>query len=431
MGYLFFLSYARKDNQTNRDDDDIGLIKEFYLDLQGVVRRKTAMPEDEIGFFDGEDIQTGSEWLKSLTRGLQTCQTLVSLYSPTYFTKEFCGREWAVFSRRQQAYAETLEAGATPPALILPVIWEGQTYVQRKMPEALKSVQFTQDAFGPNYPKYGLRRIMTDENLKNAYYQPFLEAFSDKLIEASDQHPNLPQLDGLEPLDEVAPTFPAKTTAGLKKLAVESSTANPRYVKFTFVAGRQSEFLAAKVRQRLECYGQSGAEWLPFLPDLNRDVDLLVKDISIDGNFSPEGTIAFNKDFVTNVEEAGRNNQIVVVVIDTWTLKLPAYQQLLQPFDGKSFLHCIIVVPWNQSDEETVNNRVQLEKYLGITLPTIYNNKPQNFLGEISSADELRRELTARLNETKKNIIRQADILREIQGGQIVSKPIVVGPSKN
>jgi FxsC-like protein len=432
MAYLFFLSYARKDNEHNKDDDNVGLIREFYLDLRDLIRRKTGLPDQEIGFFDGEAIEAGAQWLDELTDGLQRCQTFVSIYSPTYFTKEFCGREWAVFSRRQQRYAASLANGAEAPRLILPVLWEKELYVQRRLPEALKAVQFKQDAFGANYPKYGLRQIMSDENLKKAYYQAFLESFSDQLIEAADAHPAMPALANLEPLDRVTPTFPAQAAAVHTPGAqtAQAATANPRYVKFSFVAARQAELQSANVRQQLESYGGSGAEWLPFLPDVKEEIDITVKDITIDCKLSPEGTISLDQNFMQQVEEAGRNNQIVVILVDTWTLRLPIYRQLMNVFDQKSFLNCIVVVPWNAQDAETAANRETLEKYLNAAMPNLSLNKPPNFLGDISSRDELRKELVAKLLETKQKIMALAQVRWIVTDEENRFKPVVTGPAK-
>src|SRR5262245_23612491 len=117
MSYLFFLSYAHDDNKPRSGTDD-GLVKKFYLDLSDALRAKTGLPENEIGFFDAEEIELGTKWSRELSEAIQTSRTFVSVFSPTYFRKPFCGQEWTVFNLRQQTYAKTLEAGVKEPRLM-------------------------------------------------------------------------------------------------------------------------------------------------------------------------------------------------------------------------------------------------------------------------------------------------------------------------
>ena len=54
MSYLFFLSYAREDNKSD------GLVKKFYEDLCRDIAGKIAASPDEVGFFDGSEIEPGA-----------------------------------------------------------------------------------------------------------------------------------------------------------------------------------------------------------------------------------------------------------------------------------------------------------------------------------------------------------------------------------
>ncbi len=430
MSYLFFLSYAHDDNKPGSGSED-GLVKKFYLDLCNALRAKTGLPEDEIGFFDAEEIELGTRWSQELSEAIQTSRTFVSVFSPTYFRKPFCGQEWMVFNLRQQAYAKTLAAGAEEPRLMIPVLWEKEIHVYRKMPDPLKAYQYNHGGFGANYPVYGLRQILSDENLRKAYYVDFLDKFSDKLIEAADLHPAMPRLDGAGPLEEIKPVFPAAApaSAAAPQNGQPAASANPRYVKFVFVVGGQAELKAAQVRQRLEYYGESGAEWVPYLPDVKDEIDRLVKRIALDGDFSPEETISLNDDLLKRLEEAQDKNQIVIIVVDSWSLRIRNYHEWMRNFDEKSFLNCIVVIPWN-NDDETANSRAQLEKVVLATFQNRTLDKSPDFLSCVGSVDELKDWLGKTLRDTKEKIIRRATVLREISSGQLIIKPVISGAGK-
>jgi FxsC-like protein len=421
MSYYFFFSYAHDDNKPSLGDGG-GLVKNFYDDLSDYVRRKARLSENEVSFFDEDEIPLGAEWSLELSEAIQTSKIFVGVYSPTYFRKPFCGQEWTVFNLRQQAYAKA--HGGKAPQLMIPVLWEKEIYVSRDMPAALKKYQYDHGVFGNNYPRYGLRQIMSDANLRKSLYADFLDKFSDKLIEAVETHREMPRFETAKRLEEVEPVFPLATTAAAATLNTQRADANPRYVKFVFVVGRQKEMHEAQIRRRIEYYRESGAEWTPYLPDVKQQIDLLVKRIALDRDFSPEDTIDLNDDLLHRIEEVKNKNQIVVIVVDSWSLKIPNYREWMKKFDGKSFLNCIVVIPWI-NDDETIAGRSELNNFVMATFPTrILNNSP-NFLDCVDSVDKLNDQLGRTLCETKQKIIRLANVEREIDGAQPINKPVI------
>ena len=178
MSHWFFLSYARDDNKD-------GYVKKFYEDLRRAVAGKTGtINENEAGFFDGEAIEPGTKWSQELGDALQQSRCFISVFSPTYFQKKFCGKEWSVFDERQAAYAATLAAGAPTPNLMIPILWEKKKYVEPVIPSALSAIQFNHDDFGDKYTEYGLRQMMKLNKFRDAY-ESFIDVFSDKLIDTA------------------------------------------------------------------------------------------------------------------------------------------------------------------------------------------------------------------------------------------------------
>ncbi len=81
MNYQFFTSYAR-------NDDDVYL-QRFFEDLELEVRLLTPGNLENVGFRDTTNIKIGEEWSPKLAEALQSCNVLVSLFSPTYFTRPY------------------------------------------------------------------------------------------------------------------------------------------------------------------------------------------------------------------------------------------------------------------------------------------------------------------------------------------------------
>ncbi|HKG23709.1 MAG TPA: TIR-like protein FxsC, partial [Blastocatellia bacterium] len=154
--YWFFLSYAKRDALDNH------YLKKFYKDLAQAVGRAAALDssvaDSEIGFFDGQGIETGDSWRGTLTEALQTSRVLVCLFSRSYFNSEFCGKEFHVFRARLEDYRRSSKAKERP-ALILPVLWDNP-FKLPKMPAAVTEMQYTHDDFGATYAREGLQLLM-------------------------------------------------------------------------------------------------------------------------------------------------------------------------------------------------------------------------------------------------------------------------------
>src|SRR4051794_36978248 len=105
----FFLSYAR-------DDDKTGVhIRRLFEDL------RNALADDHFGedlssvesFIDAR-IETGSTWETDILRGIGIASVFVPLFSPRYFRRDWCAREWGVFHARMN--------GGSSQA-VLPICW--------------------------------------------------------------------------------------------------------------------------------------------------------------------------------------------------------------------------------------------------------------------------------------------------------------------
>jgi TIR domain-containing protein len=102
MASWFFFSYAR--------DDHDELMEKFYLDLRKEIRLVETMAEHEVGFLDQRDLSLGDRWAEKLTEALRTCKVFVSVCTPTYFAREYCGKEFQICLDRQTRSKKTSTA---------------------------------------------------------------------------------------------------------------------------------------------------------------------------------------------------------------------------------------------------------------------------------------------------------------------------------
>jgi hypothetical protein len=203
MGYLFFLSYARTDN------DFEGLVRKFYKDLCKNIAGKIAVSPDEVGFYAGAEIRLWIPYQAIESKrvlALQQSRVFIATYSSLYFQEEFCGKEWAVFSARVEAYAKSLPQGSEFPALMFPVLWESEIFTSRHIPHALSKIQYKNYDYGKDYVEHGLPILMRSEKFRQQY-DDFISVLADKVIGAAQKY-KLPALQNPPPLDYVTPAFP-------------------------------------------------------------------------------------------------------------------------------------------------------------------------------------------------------------------------------
>jgi FxsC-like protein len=233
----------------------------------------------------------------------------------------------------------------------------------------------------------------------------------------------LPPLPQLPPIDEVGDAFRRRGPGPVKPLAGSCNT-GPRFVQFVFVAGRRDEL--GSVRERLDPYGDDGGyDWYPYLPEVKERVGITSMSVACMEKLMFE-FVPFNDDIIVNIKKAERENKIVAILVDTWTLRLPRYRTLMNEYDGQRLPNCAVLVCWNSRDEElTEAEREELKAKLSTSFVNhIVEPNPNIFL-EIDSHEELVKELPALLNKAHRRISEKAEVMRKAGSGFTISKPTI------
>jgi hypothetical protein len=170
---VFFASYARNDTDYEPYRKDM---KEFIDDLSARVAVKMAAPRSGVCFFDESSIETGVIWKSELADALRSTKVGVTLYSPSYFTSKWCGKEFQVFLNR----AALNPTASSQPVGIVPVLWMKCT----TLPPCVGQIQYKHAAFPSEYAEVGLQQLLSLKVYSDQYVLS-VEAIADSIVSAA------------------------------------------------------------------------------------------------------------------------------------------------------------------------------------------------------------------------------------------------------
>jgi FxsC-like protein len=397
--FWFFFSYAHADQNSYLDL--------FYKDLASEVRTLTGAAEPESGFLDRKDIEHGAVWDAALESGLQNSKIFVPIYSGSYFQKLYCGKEFGVFQDR------LAKANLTGDPLILPVLWTPEANVLPEIPKLIDKIQYKHGNYPPEYLTEGvlaMNRLGTPSGKFFNQYWGFVREFAKTIVATARAHP-LPKLTvPLVAIDKVKGPFP-----GPSKPA-SSDEGGPRYVQFIFGAGNRAELKAAQ-RGTLKFYGSSGSDWQPYLDQYQGTAESLAREVieAVGGNSRYE-EVALTSTLYQQVEQAASQDKIVVVLVDTWTLLIEKYYDMIAPLDHQAALNCLIVVVWNDQDQEaSVTNKANLEKRVSLSFDTkLKLSHPSFFPNTIKSYDSFKSELARAVVQAQAEVVTTAQKKKDL-----------------
>jgi FxsC-like protein len=402
MGYWFFVSYARQDSEGD------GKLKQFYDDLLNEVLLFEHFPDGEAGFFDVEGIEFGAPWKEELSRALRTSRVMLSLCSPAYFNSDYCGKEFQVFYERQKAYTRA-QKPEEMPHLILPILWGPPN---KGYPELIQNLQYTDPEFPAVYAEQGLKYMM-DLSEHGDDYIKFRRRLARIIIEEGRRHA-LPELKTLRPLEGVRSAF-APTRARAHKPGGGPAAGGFKKVWVMCVAARPDELSGFKAA--VEAYGDNGRmEWKPYMPPVDKTIGVLAQEaVSKQKLFYYPLELETTDDLVEAVREAERNGEIVIILVDAWTMRIAAYRDFLTPYDKVNLSNCSVLIPWNERDPEAGGHRVELEKAIKETFQFTAKFKRNSiyYRDSITSDRALKETLMKTLSKIRAELTESTDAPQE------------------
>jgi FxsC-like protein len=425
MDREFFFSYTRGNNDP--------YLQKLFVDLSEEVRNLRGLPAGaETGFFDQRNLELGEDWDAALVDALQSCKVMVAIASPGYFKSEYCGKEWALFRQRLQAGSAP---GAKPAPLLKPVVW-----MPVKIDELPPSVSAGQLSFGDPHAIHnarGVRYLLKQIQEQRTAYNDFVESLAKQIVDAADEHPLAPlaQVPTLAKTPSAFARGAAEVAAAAAGIVVPAAPTGPRHVLFIYVAAHPQAIGGAHA---LEPYVETGGpDWKPFYPQHTTRVHRFVQHVVAgdDLDFTSEA-MPFGANLIARIDEAWRQRQIVVLIVDPWSLHwdakkraAPEYQALLRQLDARLDYHWCVLVPWNDADADAMAERDAIWATVRDTFDRHANlaPNPMFYRDGIASADDLKRTLGDVLTRLKEEIKKRAPVAMPIPTGP--AKTVVTGPS--
>lgn len=321
----FFLSYARADDRT-------AYVRRFYQDLLQVLELPGTGSRRQPAFRDSEGLFVGADWLRGLSRAVGSCRTFVALYSPTYFEREYCGKEWTAFAGRVAQYEA--ETDVEPHALV-PVIWEPVSALP--LPDEVTAVQYAEPAMGAAYLEHGLLHLMRSEPDGDAYWH-VVRSLAERVRFAAD-HFALPSKPAGFDLSEVVGCFPVPrtpaTTAGHVKIFVAAGTVD------RLPPGRSGSY-----------YGDQPWSWSPYSPPaIPTAAHRAQKVVVTEGHVTSLEVV--DAQLNRKLSQAMRLNQVSILLVDAWSVRTPAYRKPLGAYDKQYHPTTAVLIPCHDADDES------------------------------------------------------------------------------
>ncbi|CAN2045264.1 putative TIR domain-containing protein [Candidatus Magnetomoraceae bacterium gMMP-1] len=411
MSYFCFFSYARRD--FNHD------MEQFYYDIIKEIRLLRGGECDKTCFRDTRNIDIGELWQESLARGITTSRIFISMLSPSYFESKWCGKEWQVFSTRIDKYKTEYSISEYPP-LIFPLLWAPKYSIDKAAPSCVTNLQFTHGSFGKLYAEEGLNYLISLKRNEDDYHT-FLKELAKKIFLTAESYP-LPYFENIQSIKDMKNAFCASPACA----KIQKQKISTRYVKFVYAAARSDEI--QNLKEDTGAYGtEGGLEWKPYFPKYKEDKDeigIIAQSIAVDENFHSDN-LPVNNELCTMIQES-RNNNIVIIFVDPWTLKLKCYQEIMENYDKIRSYNCAVLVPFNYYDRETEENHNELkEQVQKVFLCNIIENNTDSFRNEISSKKELREQLSDAFQKIRARIIRSSRNFRTVADEDFINKPSI------
>lgn len=406
MGQYFFLSYAR--------GDDDAWMKKFFDLLSAEVRLRAGLGRSErVGFFDTSSLEPGTEWSDELAGALSQTATFVALMAPRYFKSVNCGQEWSVFDGRLEQHRSL--RGSRPPALI-PVLWMAGTDVH---PVAAK-LQYPQIGLDQHGRGVGMRDLMRLGRYRDRKFR-FISELAAMIVALHDKQ-TLPAPKERPVMRRVPNAFELAGPAEHRSIDGRPAA---KHVHFVVSAGSREEM--SPVRSQLEAYGKHQCSWAPYYPDPLTSVSDLASGLATQRDFGSE--VAGTEGIVARLQSALKNNQIVVLLLDAWSSRLPGHREALQEYDEVSGPTTAVLAPWNPVIAENQSNWAALDLECKRLLSRNVTRPDQEmFRLGIPSPESFGQCLEEVLEEAWNRVITKGHVYRVPEGATRFDRPVLEGP---
>lgn len=363
---VFFVSYARADAEFPEHREHL---EQFVKELSALVAIKMPTPLEGVSFIDGS-IHTGDVWSDTLGQALMQCRMGLTLYSPNYFTRDWCGKEFQVFLNRRRPGA----AGTG----IVPVWWSNKF---PGLPSCTSPIQHNEGAFPSEYASMGVHQLVTLKSTFPAQYQFTLNLLADRIVAgAKAQH-----LDPLLNLD------PDKISSAWEESAANDpqshTQGNISKTCFVFVS-------------------RSGWDWIPYQGAAPK-IGALAQTITGDLGLRYE-EIPCNAALPQKLKEANDSNVPTVLVGDPASLGIAPYAQPMRQYDSQYLLNCAALIAWEPEVKESIETDTRWIHFkTQVCKQKVQDPPPYHEWRSIFSQDDLKQKTKMLIEQIRSRLMKQ------------------------
>lgn len=399
---LIFVSY--------RPDEDGGYAEALLADLCDAVRLLGGGEPLLRVFLSTDESLIGDDWSAGARDALTDCTVFLAICSQRYFLTERCGREWWTFQDRL-AQHDTI-TGRRPRALV-PIAW-GDSGLHGDLPA---------DRFASDIARHDDVRALVRLRSNRARYRELIDDLARHIVEVSHNDPVRP----------TAALLPYRVTPNAFRVfgrrhshpAVIGPGSSPPAVRFVLAAGRRDEM--APVREDLAYYGAHRTDWQPYRPQRSDTIAVQAQTVAADHLFHSD-VVDNIEDIVEVLERADGDDELVVMLVDAWVVRLAAHRKALRAAARHRYPAVAMVVPVSVTDAETTSAREQLTATLSRLLAArSARSGPMLRVGP-ESAEEFEQEVGSILETARNRTFRSADVRRVAPGAPAGSRPMLDAP---
>ena len=309
---FFAISYARANIE---DPDDRDAMVKFTDKLSSQVAQELGLQRKHgVCFVDYDNLQVGSLWGDALAAALTGSRVGVALYSPSYFTSEWCGREFQLFLNRAGH-------GGEHPAGIIPVLWRPTTTIH----ETAKPLQYVDGGFPQSYRELGLLSIASLDSERDAYIKT-VNTLAKRIVAAS--HPGLREFEKLDlrTIDSAWKQESASAPESHKKGSISKTC-------FVYLSRDAWQWKPYAQEEPVGATAQRSAA----------DLGVQYQELDCDASL------------MQKLEDTYDNNVPTILIGDPESVKEPMIANALKRYDRALFSNCGTLFAWPADAKENIN----------------------------------------------------------------------------
>lgn len=385
--------------------DDDAYVEEFFADLCREVSARTGISRHPgVGVLASQP--DAGAWPAATAAALARCQVFLPLCSPRLLLSETAGRHWWLFRERLRRFRD--ETGRDAPSL-LPLRWTALPDLPPGFPEF--------EPADPADPRRPLRQYLRLRPLR-PQYRSFLARLADQIVRTARAYP----LTEYWPVPAPEQTPSAFTPAEIG--AAGPLARGPRNVRFIVAAGSRDDM--EQVRAAVDYYGKDSTEWAPYRPQHSRPLSEQAKAIAAGRLFGSEVTDL--KDLRRTLDLAREANDLVVLLLDPWSTRLPDSRRRLADADRHGLPDAAVLVPVNSADPESEQRREELMFDVKQTLSQFLDRADALYSGRLPNPETFGSQLATALEQGRNRMFRASKPSSSRSGRPAGDRPILGGP---